>query len=384
MVHGLQAQRLLLHQGHHGLAQLGRVVGAGAQHQAGVGGAEEVRQGPGRIAGAVQHALRVGQGRLGGLQLGVAALQQLVGQRGLDLVHGVHAQGAGVKPDFAQLHVQRGVGGRGAADAAQPLDGGQVGAVHAGGLPQGQRGGGGAFGKDLQAALLRVDQVQPVLLAGGGAGAAAEDRGAGGAFLAGQLLALHEVQHGNQQARDVGVGGTVGGLEDHGQQAGDQADVGLGGGIGAEVQRGDAGAQRRQRIQPLQHIGNVVAQARAMAAAQRLQVQRIQHAAQRACAVRAGLDLGVQGLAGALAVAGQQDVGQAALFLQRMDQLAQLAHQGAGALQPVQFVNFALPGGNQVVQGSGHGGHGRASVPAAMQIACRPAAAARAGLRACP
>jgi hypothetical protein len=47
------------------------------------------------------------------------------------------------------------------------------------------------------------------------AAAQRERGGAEGALLPGELLALHEVEHGHQRARNLGVGGAVGRLEHH-------------------------------------------------------------------------------------------------------------------------------------------------------------------------
>ena len=71
--------------------------------------------------------------------------------------------------------------------------------------------------EDLEAALLRLDQMRQPLLHRRIELRRREGRGAGGTLLPGQLLALHEVEQRHQRARHARVGGGVGGLEHHRQ-----------------------------------------------------------------------------------------------------------------------------------------------------------------------
>jgi hypothetical protein len=95
--------------------------------------------------------------RLRGLVLAQRA--QVGGQAVFDGLHGVDATGAAVEPDVAQ----RGVGRRrGGAAAAQALELGQHG-VGLAVAPQREHRVAGEFREDLKAALLRFDEVQPLL-----------------------------------------------------------------------------------------------------------------------------------------------------------------------------------------------------------------------------
>ena len=86
-----------------------------------------------------------------------------------------------------------------AKHTAQPFQGGQrVGLLRL--LPGKLQRRAGEVGKHLQALFLRLDQAQQALLAIGVGTAGREQCRTGGAFLAGEFLALHEVEQGHQVA----------------------------------------------------------------------------------------------------------------------------------------------------------------------------------------
>jgi hypothetical protein len=217
----------------------------------------------------------------------------------------------------------------------------------------------GEIGEDVKAALLRFDQVQPLHALCVAAAAQRQRGGAEGPFLPRELLALHEVEHRDQQARDLGVGGAVGGLEHHGQQARDE--LGKGGGRlrRVEFERGHAAAQRGQGVQARQHPGDAAEQARAVAGAGALAgfgLELVEAAAHLLFERQAFGDLRIALLGEAAAARGEEHVGHAAFALQRMHQPADHADQLAGAGELVQLVDFALAGGNEEMQAGFHGG----------------------------
>ncbi len=189
------------------------------------------------------------------------------------------------------------------------------------------------------------------------------------ALLARELLALHEVEQGHQQARDAGLGRAVRRLEDHGQQAGHQIDIEGRGRLRRQRAAGNALAQRGQGVQALQHMGDAAEQPRAMAGVAGesrtagLHVHPLEAVARRSGHAVALGHLGQPGRAAARACAGQKHVGQAALLLQRMDEAAEQIHQGAGALQLLQLADFALPRGHKKVESGFHGGLGPVCLP---------------------
>ena len=94
----------------------------------------------------------------------------------------------------------------------------------------------------LEAALLQLDEMQPLLALRFVGTPHCQRRGPEGALLPGKFLALHEVEHRDEQARNLGVGGAVGCLEHHRQQAGDELGESCSGLCGREFERADASA----------------------------------------------------------------------------------------------------------------------------------------------
>jgi len=178
-------------------------------------------------------------------------------------VHRVDAAGGAVVPPLAQLRLERTrPGAAGKAPQAFQLRREQRVAGHLAGPPQLRRG---AVGEHLEAALLRLHQVPPVLPAGRVDGAGRERARAEGALLPGELPALHEIEQGDQGPGDRRIGGAVGRLEHHRQQVGNQPGECRGGFRDRKGLLRHARAQRRQRLQPLQRDGHPAEQAGAVA-----------------------------------------------------------------------------------------------------------------------
>ena len=79
---------------------------------------------------------------------------------------------------------------------------------------------------------------------------------AGGTLLAGEFLALHQVEQRHHRGRHARVGRGVGGLEDNTQQRIDAACIGLEGCRRGDSLGLDLLAQGRQPLQRLQHLGD--------------------------------------------------------------------------------------------------------------------------------
>ena len=383
VAHGLQPARLGLHHVEHRALERAAIERGGL----GRGGA---RGGRHRRQHVVEEALAVVARRQGVEQAPVvlelaprlfglvAALQpQVIGQLVLDGAHGVDARAAAVEPGLAQPRVGQAARGRRArmhgADAAHALEPGQ-GAVALALAPQREQRGIRELGEDLEAALLRLDQVQPLGPLRVVDAARGEGGGAEGALLARELLALHEVEQRHQQARDLGVGGAVGGLEHHRQQPRDQLGEGRGGLRGLQFERADAPAQGRQAVQARQHPGDAAEQTRVVAvarAAVRLGLEPVEAQPHRLLECHALGDLRIALVAEARAARGQEQVRHAALALQRMHEPADGTDQLAGARELLECVDLAAPRGDQEVQSGFHG------VPEPQQHPCRtPAPAA--------
>ncbi len=216
----------------------------------------------------------------------------------------------------------------------------------------------GEFHEHGKAALLRIDQVQPVLVRRRVQPPARECRGHRRAFLARQFLALQEMEHRHQPARDARLGGRVGRLEHHGQQRRDQLDEGARAGVGLDAPRQHLGAQAGQGVQALQCVGDAAVETRAVADAAGAGVQAVQRGTQRRFAFAGAGDLFLQRFA-ELVTDTQPQVGQAAFALQRVDALAGAPDQRAGAHQLLQLVDLALPGGDEEGGAGSHAGLSR-------------------------
>ena len=174
------------------------------------------------------------------------------------------------------------------------------------------------------------------------------------ALLAGQFLALHEIEQRHQAAGDVRIGGGVGRLEHHCQQPADQPHQCRRGVLHADGVLADAPAQRRQLVEAVQGIGDAGEQAGLLGAADGVQIDAIQIQADVALQ-RLGFQAEhVQLLALMGGVAAEVDVRVAALLLQRVHQLADTGDQFAGARQVLQAEQFAAPGRQHEAQGRRH------------------------------
>ena len=242
---------------------------------------------------------------------------------------------------------------RGAQHAAQAFQLGEHGAG-LGGVPQGHHVRVRELGKHLEAALLRLDQVQQALLLVGHGAATGKQGRACRPFLAGEFLALHEVEQGDQQARDLRVAGAVRRLEHHRQQTGDQPHIGLGGPLGCPFQRLDASAQAVECVQPVQHIGDAAEQAGTVAQPGRFGVQFVKAGAQLGLDLSALADLLMAHFAEPQALGAQEQVGQSPLALQAMHQAPGHVHQRAGQGELLQLGDFAAFGRQQKVQARFH------------------------------
>ena len=235
-------------------------------------------------------------------------------------MHGVEPHRAGGKPALAERRLQLVFRLRSAGHAAQALDGGDVRAALGIFQPLVVEGRRRKVGKHQKALLLRIDQMQPVALARHVMHARGQHRRARRTLQPRQFLALHEVEHGHQQARNLGIAGAVGRLEHQRHAAGNQTHKRRRAFLRSGRQRLHVLAQRRQRIQPLQQIGDRIEQPRRMATGQRQLLVGLQLAAHIGNRRIHFEDLRRQRRRALHTGAGQQQIRQSALLLQLMDQ----------------------------------------------------------------
>jgi hypothetical protein len=142
-------------------------------------------------------------------------------------------------------------------------------------------------------------------------------------LLAGEFLALHEVEQGDEGARDRRIAGVVGRLEDDGEQAGDGAREARGAGLGADRAGRDPFAQPGQGVDRMQRHGDAAEQTRAVQCRQRAvarggeRIEALTHAPLERTHLLS-LALALRGVT--VAPRAEGDIGEPALLLQAVHQ----------------------------------------------------------------